>query len=122
MTKAFDLLKAIAAAAKAGERCPRKNEYAMRRLLAEGWVEVRVYGRNWRVAKIIRGEFAGLETKPSPCGKKPWLINSADGTFRRLRSVSEERGVLAQAPIVRTRQRAEPSTPQLLTREDVNHE
>ena len=114
------LFKLIVEAAKAGARCPVRREAEMRRLVAEGWVEVRVYGRNWRVAKIIRGEFAGLETKASPCGKKPWLISTSDGTFKQCRSTSEEREVLSQAPTVRAhRKRVEPSKPRPLTAEEI---
>lgn len=120
MTKAFDLLKAIAAAAKAGERCPRKNEYAMRRLLAEGWVEVRVYARNWRVVKIVRGEFAGLETLAPPCGTEPYLINTSGGLVRHTR-LQRRTEAAAQAAAAREPQpRAEPSKPRPLTREEIN--
>lgn len=107
----WEVLMLIAAAAKAGKRCPPRNDTAMRRMIREGWIETRVYARNWRVAKILKGEFTGLETLASPCkGEEPWAISNADGvTMKR-----------HPEPIAKTRaRRAAPSKPRTLTGEEM---
>ena len=72
----FDLLERIALAATNGERCPKRHEWAMRRLVTDGWVEIEIYARNWRVAKIVRGRYAGLATLGPAYGAAPWLIRT----------------------------------------------
>lgn len=109
--KSAELLRLIAKAAQLGQRCPPRNDTAMRRLIQEGWIETRVYARNWRVAKILRGEFKGLETLASPSkGEEPWAISNAQGvTMKR-----------HPEPIAKTRaRRAAPSMPRTLTQEEI---
>lgn len=106
------VLALIADAAKAGKRCPPRNDTAMRRLTQEGWIETRIYARNWRVAKILKGGFKGLQTLASPCkGEEPWAISNAQGvTMKR-----------HPEPIAKARaRRAEPSMPRPLTHEELN--
>lgn len=103
MTSA-DLLRLIASAAKAGERCPKRKCWAFARLIRDKWIESRTYGRNWRVVKIVKGEFSGLETLASPCGSEPWLVSNAGGVSKRSRT---------------HKRRAKPSEPRVLTSEEI---
>lgn len=110
--KAAELLQLIAKAAKDGQRCPPRNDTAMRRLISEGWIETRVYARNWRVAKIIKGEFTGLETLASRSRGDPWVISNANGTTMK-RHPEPIRNARPH------RRRAAPSKPRRLTQKEI---
>lgn len=115
------LLKLIVHAAKTKQRCPARNDTAMRRLITEGWVESRVYAKNWRVVKIVRGEFSGLETLASPyASKEPWVTVTASGTFRRAGTARPRRPKAPQGPAapVESQQRG-PSKPRLLSSDEL---
>jgi hypothetical protein len=78
----------IEGAAIKGERCPQNQPHgpvaaaSMAILRDEGFIRVETYRWNYRVAVILKGDHAGLATKPPPDGGKPWLIDGrrADGT------------------------------------------
>lgn len=120
------LLELIANAARAGQRCPARNDWAMRRLIKEGWVETRVYAQNWRVVKIVRGEFAGLETLRSPhASTEPWVIVTASGTTRRAGTARPRQPKSPQGPqgapeVEVSRGRREPSKPRLLSSNELS--
>ncbi len=81
-------LELLIATARAGERCPTRSALGaaksdhITRLAHTGYVRIEVYGRNFRVVCILKGEHAGCATKSPDEGGSPYLVLDSAGTHR----------------------------------------
>lgn len=114
--KAMELFKLIVEAAKNGQRCPSRNNQAIQRLISDGWIETRVYAQNWRVVRIVRGEYSGLETQASPHDStEPWVICRQSGTIRRAGTARPNQPKGSVAAAAAAPQKREPSKPRVMS-------
>lgn len=77
-------LALIISAARSGLRCPGQKVREMYspnvgRLAREGMIRNEIFGRNYRVITILKGEHAGAHTARHSDCKPPWMIIDTRG-------------------------------------------
>lgn len=107
LAAAFRTLEQVATA---NGRCPANEDIGhgvIAALAAAGWIEVEIYGRNFRRVTLLTGPHAGATTKGPPSATwRPYAITDRNGTRRT--------GFAAQ-----NMPRLRPSAPRLLTLDEL---
>jgi hypothetical protein len=60
------------------QRAPVRNNNLTSQLVREGRIRIDLYGKNYRVATLLKGEHAGKSTLTPPHHGKPWKTLTAE--------------------------------------------
>lgn len=62
-----------------GARCPENDTHGiphgyLPQMARRGWIEIRVFARNYRQVVLLKGPHKGKTTASDPSGLSPWMI------------------------------------------------